>query len=312
MIEHPVFLVGAERSGTTMLRLMLDHHPEIAWLNEFEYAVDMVLDDGTTPSLDAYSAWLAQHRIFGATGFTIDVSLDYQSLVHSFLEQRRDRERKTIIGATVHRHFDRLIGLFPNAKFIHLVRDPRDVAPSVINMGWAGNVYAACTPWIEAERVWDSIEQQIDDDRFVQIRYEELLAHPERELTKACELIGVEYDAAMLGFHEDTSYRPPDASASQRWKKTLDERKVQLIESRCAEILQRRGYECVNQQPKQPSSLEKLYLSIDDKFGRTLARIRKFGFTLWLRSLIARRLSPNRAYPKIKAQMDEVIRSNLQ
>lgn len=312
MIEHPVFLVGAERSGTTMLRLMLDHHPDIAWLNEFEYAVDMVGDDATTPELDAYIAWLKQHRIFGATGFEIDPSLDYQRLVHSFLEQRRERERKPIIGATVHRHFDRLIALFPNTKFIHLVRDPRDVAPSVINMGWAGNVYHACTPWIEAERVWDSIEQQISSDRFVHIQYEELLAHPERELTRACELIGVEYDAAMLGFHEDTSYRPPDASASQRWKKTLDDKKVQLIESRCAEILRRRGYECVHENPKQPAAMSKLFLAIDNKLGRTRARIAKFGFSLWIRSLIARRLSPNRAYPRIKAQMDDVIRSNLQ
>lgn len=39
-VEKPIFLVGAERSGTTVLRLMLDHHPQIAWCNEFEYVVD--------------------------------------------------------------------------------------------------------------------------------------------------------------------------------------------------------------------------------------------------------------------------------
>lgn len=48
-ISKPVFLVGAERSGTTVLRLMLDHHPQIAFNNEFEYAVDLVSDEGKWP-----------------------------------------------------------------------------------------------------------------------------------------------------------------------------------------------------------------------------------------------------------------------
>ena len=312
MIEQPVFLVGAERSGTTMLRLMLDHHPKIAWLNEFEYAVDLVGDDGSTPQLGVYSSWLAQHRIFGATGFAIQPGLAYRELVHSFLEQRREQQSKPIIGATVHRHFDRLIELFPGARFIHLIRDPRDVAPSVIKMGWAGNVYAACSPWVEAERVWDSVEEQVGVDRFVQIRYEELLSDPECELARACGLIGVDYDPAMLHFHEDTSYQPPDASASQRWKKTLGAKEIMLIESRCAQILRRRGYECVNEHPRPPSAIGRLFLTLDNKLGRTQARIRKFGFRLWLRSLIARRLSPKNAYPKIKAEMDDIIRSQLQ
>lgn len=51
MIEKPVFLVGAERSGKTLLRLMLEHHPDISWLNEFEYSVDLVSDQGEYPSL---------------------------------------------------------------------------------------------------------------------------------------------------------------------------------------------------------------------------------------------------------------------
>jgi|GEM_PF-5624238 len=51
MISEPIFLVGSERSGTTVLRLMLAHHPQIAWCQEFEYAVDRVSDDGNFPNL---------------------------------------------------------------------------------------------------------------------------------------------------------------------------------------------------------------------------------------------------------------------
>ena len=45
-IHEPFFLVGSERSGTTLLRLMLDHHTQLSWCNEFEYAVDLVSDKG--------------------------------------------------------------------------------------------------------------------------------------------------------------------------------------------------------------------------------------------------------------------------
>jgi hypothetical protein len=57
----------------------------------------------------------------------------------------------------VHRHYDRLLRLWPEARFIHLVRDPRDVASSCIGMGWAGNVWTGVTRWIEAERLWDEV-----------------------------------------------------------------------------------------------------------------------------------------------------------
>ncbi len=104
-----MFLVGAERSGTTVLRLMLDHHPELSWVQEFEYSVDMMSPEGAPPDLTEYHQWLGIHRIFRASGFSIDPSLSYIDLVRSFLEQRLRASGKRKVGATVHRHFDRLL-----------------------------------------------------------------------------------------------------------------------------------------------------------------------------------------------------------
>jgi len=63
-ITTPIFLVGAERSGTTLLRLMLDHHPKMAFNYEFEFAVDQIDAAGNWPNLPTYYEYLAYHRIF--------------------------------------------------------------------------------------------------------------------------------------------------------------------------------------------------------------------------------------------------------
>src|SRR5262245_48875713 len=75
MIVQPVFLVGSERSGTTLTRLMLDHHPQIAFFFEFEYAVDWMPDSGGWPDLDAYFNSLEMDRTFQMAELTIDRSL---------------------------------------------------------------------------------------------------------------------------------------------------------------------------------------------------------------------------------------------
>ncbi len=109
MIKRPYFIVGSERSGTTLLRLMLDYHPRLACLFEFDYSVDQVGADGSFPDLEDYRAWLPTRRSFYTSGASIDPSLNYRELVDSFLEQKRQRGGKEFIGGTVHRHFDRLL-----------------------------------------------------------------------------------------------------------------------------------------------------------------------------------------------------------
>ncbi len=306
----PLFLVGAERSGTTLLRLMLDSHPQIAWCQEFEYAVDLVSDEGW-PAVDTYADWLQTHRVFRSMAFDIDRSLTYPQLVNSFLIQKQTRDGKHIVGATVHRHFDRLLTIWPTAKFIHLVRDGRDVARSCIVMGWAGNVWTGVESWITAERLCEQFRQQLAADRWIDLVYEQLICEPETCLERVCRFMGTKYDPQMLEYHRTTTYDRPDPKLIHQWKRKLTPRQVGLVESRIGDMLIERGYELSGRPPAQVSLLRTLMLRIQSRWGVTRFRINRYGPWLWLMSFLSRRM-PWRSWQKrVKLQINAVDAAHL-
>jgi hypothetical protein len=240
-VAAPLFLVGSERSGSTLLRLMLDHHPQIAFHREFDFAVANVSDAGGLPAVPDYLELL---QTFRDVGFTIDASLDYRSLVDSFLRQKQALSGgKPHVGATVHRHFNRLRFLWPDARYLHLVRDPRDVARSVVQKGWAGNIYQGTEMWIRAEECWDSTVEHLAAGQAVEVRYEALVSQPEAELSRLCAFIGVEYSAEMLAYSADArQYPPPDAALALQWRRRLSAEEVGLVEARTGLLMASRGY----------------------------------------------------------------------
>jgi hypothetical protein len=241
MSDDPVFLVGSERSGTTLLRLMLDHHPEIAFEKEFDFVVTKVSDSGKFPSPQEYVEWIATVR---GADYAIDRSLDYRGLVGDFLRQKQAASgNKPHVGATVHRHFDRLRFLWPAARYIHLVRDPRDVARSVVQKGWAGSVYHGAEFWLEAESCWDSLVPHVRGDRAIEVHYEDLVLRTEAVLADLCDFVGVVYSERMLGYGADApQYPPPDPRLVAQWKTKLSPRDVALVEARTARLMESRGY----------------------------------------------------------------------
>jgi len=288
--ETPIFLIGAERSGTTLLRLMLDGHGKITWSHEFEYAVDLLSDAGHWPDLAQYYDWLETHRIFLANQFVIDRRLDYHDLVTSFLQQQRDRHSKPIVGATVHRHFGRLLKLWPKAKLIYLLRDGRDVARSNIGMGWAGNVWTGSQRWLEAETEWQRIKSDLPCEQWIELHYEDLIQHPELELSRLCDFVGVAYEPQMMSYVERTSYSYPDPTRVQQWQEKLSDRQIRLLEARIAPVLDQRGYRLSGLPPLEVSPRLKTYLRLQSWASRATFRLRRYGVRLFVADFLARKL----------------------
>ena len=304
-LRDPVFLVGSERSGTTLLRLMLDHHPAIAFDKEADYMVTMISDAGVLPSPQSYLEWVTTVR---GMEYAVEPLRSYPELVNDFLRQKQSESGgKPHVGATIHRNFDRLRFLWPDARYIHLVRDPRDVARSVVQKGWAGNVYQGSEFWLEAERCWDALVRHLGDGQAIEVRYEELVTRPEQMLSAVCGFIGVAYSPEMLGYTADApQYPPPDPGLAAQWRTKLDPRDVALVESRIGAMLRARGYASSGYRRPKISPVRHRLLLAGGRVQQLRSRLGVFGLRVVAVDVVGRRLHLRRLERYARARMNAI------
>ena len=309
--DSPVFLVGAMRSGTTLLRLMLDHHPEIAFNLESEFLVTQILDDGSLPDISTYREFLENDRVFQHSHFVIKDGLDYVSLVKDFLEQKRTRDGKTMVGATIHEQFAKIGRIWPNAKYIYILRDGRDVARSIVQQGLAGNAYMAADWWLQAETEWLSYRETLPKGSWIELRYKDLIADPVKELTRICRFLGVAYSNAMFDYVNNSSYGKPDVSKIEQWKSKMSNRMLQCVEYKIGDRLLFRGFELSGYPKITLSGFDEKYLRLQSKFGAFVWRMRKYGATLVIGETVTRRLGLTEQHRRISRMMDKILEGNL-
>jgi len=309
-MKPPVFIVGALRSGTTLLRLMLDHHPSVCIFGEFEYAVRWVGDDGPPP-LDDYYRELKMDRVFGALDVQIDRSLDYRQLVRSFFDQASKRSGKPISGGTVHSNFHYLHKFWPDARYIHLVRDPRDVSRSCIGMGWVGNVFYGTQYWLDPALRWKNLAPTLDDDRKHQLKFEELIRDPAGELTKICRFLGIHYDGSMLDYPTDTTYSLPDPSLTEQWRRKLSDDEIMWVESVCRPLMDEFGYVPHHSSIRAPSKLRAIQLGLQNRTWRIRRNVRVYGLPLYVSWQVAKRMRHSRPQERILRKVHAVNASRL-
>lgn len=310
MIETPYFLVGAERSGTTLLRLMLSHHPQISWCEEFEYVVDRISPAGEFPQLKDYYDWLETNRIFQDSGLVINRNLSYPELVNDFLVQKKQQNQKPIVGATVHRHFDQLLKIWSKAAFIHIIRDPRDVAQSRVKLGWAGNVWLGVESWLEAENCWEKLKENLSPQQYIEIYYEDLITSPLEILTNLCHFIGVNYDSEMMNYYQNTTYDQVDSSLIQQWKKKLSNREIQLIEARANSLLKERGYQLSGLPQLEMTNNDQKLIAISGFFKKSYRRFKE-NPRLFILEYLIRRFGSNSWQKWLKYQENDQVRAKL-
>ncbi|MCU0668639.1 MAG: sulfotransferase [Myxococcota bacterium] len=312
--EATFFVVGTTRSGTSLLSLMLKNHPAIAYPGEFEWAVDFMPGPDSYPPVDAYVDWLSINRHYRHHRPHIDATLSYPDLVRSFLAQMKQEQapHKPLVGMSVHRHFDRLLHLFPGARFVHIVRDPRDVARSWIEFGWEGNGWAAGRAWADVESLWDRIRPRIPGDRVHEVRFEDLVRDPPAELARLCSFFGIPYTDAMLRYPETSTYGPVDPNQVGKWRKTLPLREQRRVDGEIgAALLASRGYEPCGAPPLHAGPFAARLLALDDWWRRLRKRIAMFGFGIWFCDQIAKALRLEGWHRRLELRRQAIINASL-
>lgn len=313
----PFFLVGTTRSGTSLLGLMLGSHPEISFPGEFEFAFDFDFAPHGQghPSLADYHEWLSLDRHFRHHKLRIDPALDYPALLRAFLAQMNADSggaHKPLVGVALHRHYDRILPIWPAARFIHLRRDPRDVARSWIQFGWSGNVWAAARTWSELDQLWCGVKARLPKDRFFELRFEDLVSDPPASLGAICDFLGVAYDPKMLAYHRSSTYGPVDPNQIAKWRTALTPNERRILESEIGDLLVARGYarSGVPTRPIGPVAMQ--WHAMDDRLRRARARLHMFGFRNLLFDKVALALGNKAWHRRLELERQAIITATLQ
>jgi acyl-coenzyme A synthetase/AMP-(fatty) acid ligase/acyl carrier protein len=225
------FIVGAPRSGTTMLRLMLDAHPNLAMPPETHFipmlaSVWQRASDPLGAALDALQAherWpdfeLDPESLRRPLGDIPNASLS--EMLRAFYSAYAALHGKPRWGDKTPGYvmdMPLIAGILPEARFIHVIRDGRDVALSLLPL-WFGpsTLEEAASLWDERVRTGRRDAPAV---QYLEVRYERLVLDTRAELRRICDFVDLDFREQMLTYHDRAAARMSEmkdsAGASQR------------------------------------------------------------------------------------------------
>jgi hypothetical protein len=272
----PVFIVGTERSGSNLLRAILNSHPGIYIphpphimkdLGPVEYLYGDLSDDRNFRRLIDDAAKLIELHFFPweiapsrAEVFETAAARNLYCVKAAFYEQYRRFKGAKRWGckSTFMIHYAVAARKYsPGAQFIHLVRDGRDVAVSAKNSVFNHfHPYYVARLWSRQQKIAAGLSQQSGEKEFLTVRYEDLLSDPERTVKAICGFLGEDYSGSMLRYFENEETRQL-AGFSKSWdncskpilrdnfgkyKKSLSGGEIRLFETAAWPELEHFGY----------------------------------------------------------------------
>jgi hypothetical protein len=167
------------------------------------------------------------------------------------------------------RHMPVLREMFPDAQFVHVIRDARDCVQSMLRRKYDLGIYNTCT----AAEIWrmfvdagQASARAFGADVCYELKYENLLVNPETELRRICDFLGEEFSPDMVNFRgPSTPGKTPlltkslQTSNSEKWRQTMSVRQQKLVEAVAGEALERNGYPLLTGARPLPALWRTLY-----------------------------------------------------
>jgi Sulfotransferase family len=301
--SDPFFIVGNDRSGTTMLRLILDRGPDVAIPPESMFLTDFALEGGAPADAAAAERLMEQvwnhpkvqlWQLPGAAPRVPDglsAADAYRWIAEAPYKAYAARHGKPRWGdKTPHyvHHVDQLLTVWPRARFVVLVRDGRDVALSLRRMPFGpNNAWAAAQWWARGVRAGERAQRE-HPDAVLTLRYEDLARAPEREVLRVCEHLGLTYTAEMLAIEradrskivpEQASWFPTlfdgiNTRAVERWQREMPRRDQRVFAAFAGPELARLGYHVDAGPAAEPSPLRQRWFHFHNELMRNVNFLR--------------------------------------
>jgi hypothetical protein len=216
------FIVGVPRSGTTLLRLMLDAHPDLAIPPETHFLPKLIrMSQEAGEDVDVRAAaveLMTTHRRWPDFGLSADELRERLSgdgpllpgdAARAFYEAYAAKQGKPRWGEKTPQYLKtlkRIGSALPEAHFIHIIRDGRDVALSLLDVSWGPKtVEDAAVQWTTQVRRARRKARSVP--HYSEVRYEGLVADPEPIVRRLCDFCQLRFDPVMLDYHRSADDR---------------------------------------------------------------------------------------------------------
>jgi hypothetical protein len=297
MTPSIVFIVGMPRSGTKLLRDLLNHHTDIAIFPHethfFRPLQEQFRKYGDVTNWNAFSK--LYHDFKDATffkrmelrGLTITAEAwhrqlegaEFRDLLQALFSTYSQITGCSIVGDKTPSYITQLPMLgscFPNAKFIHIIRDPRDYALS-IRKAWRKDLRRATQRWKQSIR---KCRLDASSLAYLEVHYEELVAMPQESLTRVCGFLDLPFQANMLVFSRPSENIGDTRDAMtvvkhnvDKWREQLDADEVRQVELIAGALMHELGYSVSYAKGDEDVSASRMAV------GRLLDSINLFRYT---------------------------------
>lgn len=304
----PVFLVGSRRSGSTLFRLMLGSHPDVAFRRhaEIEHAFRLMSPSEGLPSdLTAYFSALEGDYECVQSGLKVDRSLPLDELLNKFWDESVRNDEAALNMGTVHSNFSLIPRVWPKARFIYLYRDGRDVARSRINLDWEGTYWSAIRKWIDSEQEWAAMKPGLNPGSYLEVRYEDLVLETKPTLQKVCAFLDIPFSSDFFNYTETSSYKKPDPNLVGQWRKDATDLDIRSAEARAGQYLKVRGYEMSGLPPMQVDRNQARKFDRKGVWKRRYRRVRFQGLKNYVLEVASRRIGLSRIHASVSLAIDK-------
>lgn len=277
MNEGLFFIVGCCRSGTTLLKTILNAHPQIFVPAEtfFFTGIADAFDDETrdfeSMANRILDKWWIRDMDFDAKDLKEMMADQTPNWTNMFVATLAAISRKSdairfgekTVGHVV--WAERFLERYPNCHVIQMIRDPRAVFASIRNCNVRSNqVYGLTKEWARSIRIHKKLQGH---ERYHAVQFEDLILDTDKTLRGICDQLNLPFDQAMLNYHQrdEAGYSPEQvqhantrkpifASNIDRWKDQLTANHIGIIEFDLREEMNLMGYELTNTKVNFPKA----------------------------------------------------------